>query len=133
VVYKKLITLIIEVLENVMKYSDNFVEFTSVHPEFAPEFKISRNGENYLLVSVNPVRKSDISRIKKKIDKINGMDEPALREFYRSTIRNGKFTEKGGAGLGFIEMAKTASKPLSYQFDQISEKYCNFKLHIRLR
>jgi len=131
--YKKLITLVIEVLENVMKYSDNFTEFTRMHPEFQPEFKLLRNGESYLVESVNPVKESDINLIRKKIDKVNSLDVAALKEYYRETIRNGRFTDKGGAGLGFIEIAKTASKPLSYHFDRISEQYYNFTMHMHIR
>jgi len=133
VIYKKLITLLIEILENVMKYSDNFIEFTRKHPEFQPEFILSRNGASYLIESVNPVKESDISIVRQKIDKVNSLDLTALKALYRETIRNGSFTDKGGAGLGFIEMAKTTNGPLFYQFDRISEQFYNFKLYLRLQ
>lgn len=133
VIYKKLITLVIEMLENVLKYSENFVDFTIKNPQFQPEFNLLRNGENYILESVNPVKESDINLVKKKIDAVNRLDHESLRMFYRESLANGTFTEKGGAGLGFIEMAKIASDPLSYTFDRISDNYFNFKLHMRVR
>jgi len=131
-IYKKLITLVIEVLENLMKYSDNYLDFTTENPEFQPEFSVARNGEYYLLQAENPIRSDDIHSVKAKIDKINRMDDKELREFYRETIINGKFSEKGGAGLGFIEMAKITRLPLSYNFEQITGRYYSFKLKIRL-
>ena len=131
-IYKKLITLVIEVLENVMKYSDNYLDFTAKNPQFQPEFSVIRNGEYYLLEAENPIRPDDIDFVKLKIDNINRMDEKKLREFYRETIVNGKFTEKGGAGLGFIEMAKITNLPISYNFEQLTGQYYAFKLKIRL-
>ena len=131
-IYKKLITLVIEVLENLMKYSDNYLDFTRENPQFQPEFSVARNREYYLLEAENPIRSDDIDLVKAKIDTINRMDDKELREYYRETIVNGEFSEKGGAGLGFIEMAKISSLPLSYYFEQIKGQYYSFKLKIRL-
>jgi len=131
-IYKKLITLVIEVLENLMKYSDNYLDFTSENPQFQPEFSVARNGKYYLLEAENPIRFDDIESVKHKIDTINRMDDKELREYYRETIINGKFSEKGGAGLGFIEMAKITSLPLSYNFEQLTGQYYTFRLKIKL-
>jgi hypothetical protein len=133
VIYKKLITLVIEILENVLKYSVNFVDFTIKNPQFQPEFNLLHNGENYMVETVNPVKESDINLVRQRIDTVNRLDYEKLRLFYRETLANGKFSEQGGAGLGFIEMAKIASEPLSYTFERISDNYYNFKLHMRVR
>ena len=81
------------------------------------------NAEKIQLVTSNPVRNEDIEVLKKKIDIVNNKDREALKDLYVKTITNGKFSEKGGAGLGFIEMAKTSGNNLEYSFKPINEQY----------
>jgi hypothetical protein len=131
-IYKKLITLVIEVMENLIKYSGNYLKFTAEHPQHQPEFSLKCNGEYYLLEAENPIRPGDMEAVRLKIDKVNRMDSKELREFFRETITNGKFSEQGGAGLGFIEMAKISSFPLSYSFKRINADYYAFRLKIRV-
>ncbi len=116
VLYKKLLTLMIEVLENILKYSDQFEEFIAENPGYLPEFELNRDVQGFVLKAKNPIRNEDMAEISQKIHKINTSGEEELKRFYRETITNGIFTEKGGAGLGFIEMAKITSKDLIFTF-----------------
>jgi len=130
VLYKKLLTLMIEVLENVLKYSDHFEDFATEQPEFLPEFELIREKHGFTLISRNPVLAVDSDIITERINKINASDEEELKKYYRETITNGMFTEKGGAGLGFIEMAKITAHPLAFEFQEVSEAYNLFKLKL---
>jgi len=47
---------------------------------------------------------------------------------YRQTITNGKFTDKGGAGLGLIEMAKITNNPIKYRFESINDQFSLYYL-----
>jgi hypothetical protein len=130
VIYKKIISLMIEILENIYRYSDHFKHFIKDNPLYEPAFQLARNESDYCVHSSNPIRKDDIDRVKKKIDKINTLKSEEMRLFYRETITNGEFTEKGGAGLGFIEMAKISCHPLQYQFKSLDEEFYNFELDL---
>ena len=132
VVYKKLISLMIETLENINKYSDHFSDFIKDHPTYEPAFLLAKNGGDYIINSANPILKNDIDRVKNKIDKINTLNSEEMRLFYRETITNGEFTEKGGAGLGFIEMAKISCHPIHYKFISLAEEYYNFELALKI-
>jgi hypothetical protein len=130
VLYKKLLTLMIEVLENVLKYSDQFEEFIEDYPHYSPEFELNLEEEKFILVSRNPVLKNDCDAIIKKIDRINSSDETELKKFYRETITNGVFSAKGGAGLGIIEMAKVVDEPIRYRFTNAAENYDVYELKL---
>ena len=41
VLYKKLLTLMIELLENILKYSEHFEDFTGKNPEYHPQFELN--------------------------------------------------------------------------------------------
>lgn len=132
VLYKKLLTLMIEILENVLKYSDRFEVFVLDNPDYQPEFELNLDDEGFVLTSRNPVRDKDVNEISRRIDKINTSDDEALKKIYRDTITNGIFTEKGGAGLGFIEMAKITSNNIAYSFIPIRKGFSNFEVTLHI-
>jgi len=132
ILYKKLLTLMIEVLENVLKYSEYFEDFIFQYPEYLPEFELNLNEDGFILMSRNPVRDEDRGSISEKIKRINTSNEEELKKIYRETITNGMFTEKGGAGLGFIEMAKIASHDLEFNFQPVAEGYSVYELIIHI-
>jgi hypothetical protein len=131
--YKKLLTLMIEVLENVHKYSEYFDDFIQEYPQFLPEFELTLNDDGFIMVSRNPVRKEDRKALAGKIKLINTSNPDELKKIYRETITNGLFTEKGGAGLGFIEMAKIASKDLEFSFHPAAAGYSIYELTIHIK
>lgn len=129
--YKKLISVMIEALENVTKYSEQFLCDRDVESEFCPSFRINQN-ENYLeLVTTNPVRNLEVASLKSRIDRVNNKSRDQLKELYKITITNGQFTSKGGAGLGFIEMAKTSGSNLEYTFKKVSDNYSIYTFRVR--
>lgn len=130
--YKKLLTLMIEILENVLKYSDRFEVFVLDHPDYQPEFELNLNEDGFILTSRNPVRDKDKKEISRRINKINTSDDDELKKIYRNTITNGIFTEKGGAGLGFIEMAKITTNTLVFSFKPIEKGFSYFELSLHI-
>ena len=130
--YKKLLTLMIELLENILKYSEHFEDFTAKRKEFLPEFELQQSKSSYILITRNPVTKKARDIVTQKIEKLNNYDEEGLKKYYRETITNGVFTEKGGAGLGLIELSRITAQRLEYRFDSIEGEYSMFELEIRL-
>ncbi|MFW6327694.1 MAG: SiaB family protein kinase [Bacteroidota bacterium] len=129
-VYKKLLTASIEILENIYKYHEYFENNFTNDNQFSPCFKIESNAVNFYLEAGNPVLNKDKEELKDKIDKINNLDRQGLKELYKSTITNGRFSDKGGAGLGFIEMAKMSGKKIDYNFSIINDSFSYFRLGI---
>jgi len=128
--YKKMISIMIEALENITKYSDQFHCNGDQQSGFCPSCQISRNSSGIELVTRNPVRKQDVDSLRARIDNVNKRNTEELKELYRSTIANGEFSAKGGAGLGFIEMAKTAGNKLEYSFESLSKEYSLYTFRI---
>lgn len=121
--YKKILSVMIEMLENVFKYKENFEHANELFPEYEPLFTIEIFEGGYKLISGNPILNSDIEKLKKHINHINSLDKEGLRQLFRSTLTNGQFSPKGGAGLGFIEMAKISEEPIDYEFIPINNTF----------
>lgn len=128
--YKKMISIMIEALENITKYSDQFPCNGDKTNSFCPSCQINRNTSSIEIVTRNPVKNEDVSPLRAKIDDVNNHNREELKELYKSTITNGEFTAKGGAGLGLIEIAKTAGNKLEYSFDDLSKEYSLYTFRV---
>jgi len=122
-VYKKVLLIMIEALENITKYNDQTPVNGNDSERFSPALYINRGTNSIELVARNPVRKKDVAPLRKRIDSVNSHQGESLKSLYREILTNGQFTKKGGAGLGFIEMAKTTGNKLEYSFDNLSTEY----------
>jgi hypothetical protein len=80
----------------------------------------------------NPVKRRDVSPLRSRIDEVNNQDSDALKALYKSTITNGQFSVKGGAGLGFIEMAKTTGSKLEYTFESLTKDYSLYTFRVSM-
>lgn len=128
--YKKLVTVMIESLENIYKYSDEYARFIEEMQKYMPSFCINKNSDKIQLITSNPVRNQHVDLLRNNIDRVNNKSRQELKELYMETITNGKFSAKGGAGLGFIEMVKTSGNNLEYTFDPISEDYSLYTIKV---
>lgn len=122
-IYKKLVMVIIESLENIYKYSDEFISFLETVENYIPTFCINKNSDKIQVITTNPVHNKHVDVLRSKIESVNNKSREELRTLYVETMTNGKFSVKGGAGLGFIEMAKTSGNDLEYSFESISDEY----------
>ena len=130
VFYKRMLSVMIEVLENIYKYSDQYQDNSFITKNIIPTFRIDREGDKYCINSTNPIKSKDSIILKNKIDRINNTTKAELKLLYRQTISNGQFTDKGGAGLGLIEMAKISGNPIEYKFDPINEEFLLYDLTV---
>ena len=130
--YKKILSVMIEALENVFKYNEFFENESELFPEYYPVFNLEAIDNCYFLTTGNPILNKDICRLEEHIKRINLLDKEGLRQMFRNTLTNGQFSSKGGAGLGFIEMAKVSGEKLQISFSPINDtfSYYSFKVSI---
>lgn len=130
--YKKVLSVMVECLENIYKYMDTIGIDISLPTNHKPKFILEHNEKEFFLYAGNPVLQDHISGIKNKIDRVNNLEFDELKKLYKKIITNGKFTSKGGAGLGFIEMVKTTKNKIDYRFDPIDDEFSYFHFNIRI-
>lgn len=130
--YKKMISVMIEALENITKYSDQFQCGSVEKDDFCPACYMNRNTRSIELITRNLVRKKDVDSLRSRIDNVNRQNREELKDLYKSTITNGEFSPKGGAGLGFIEMAKTTGNKLEYTFKEMQGDFSLYTFRVVL-
>lgn len=130
--FKKVLMIMIEALENTFKYGDHYQNETELIEDYSPRIKIFSKDGTYQIECANPIQKIDVPILKRKLEHINSLDKQGLKEEYKRIITNGQFSEKGGAGLGIIEMAKISDGALNYSFEPINERFEFYVLQIRI-
>jgi len=130
--YKKILLVMIESLENIMKYTADNAVSESVNKKFQPCFYIERKEKKYILGSSNLIESNNIEHLKKRLEHLNKLDNHGLKELYKSTITDGQFSHKGGAGLGFIELAKISAEGIKYSFEPVNDVLSYFRYIITI-
>lgn len=89
---------------------------------------IGKSPEGYWVSSRNLVEKEDIPNLKERLDKISGSDRQQLKALYKEQMR--KQPSPTGAGLGLIDIARRAVKPLEYSFTAANDNCSFFRVHV---
>ena len=66
--------------------------------------------------------------LRKNLENITGLDPEKIREVYRTMLQDSIIGNKGGAGLGLMEMARKTGNKLDYDFLPLDDKYSYFIL-----
>lgn len=125
--YKKILLIMIETLENMMKHSENSMR--APYDAF-PELLLKFGNNQFIIQTCNPINSNNIQNLKTRIDFLNNLDQSGLKKLYKETITNGVFTKSGGAGLGLIEIAKISCNPIQYEFEPVNQEYSSFRQKI---
>ena len=128
--YKKVLLVMIETLENIMKYGAGMVIALPDGFGSTPAFSIVKEGERYLVSASNALPQQDIPVLENRLAYLNTLSAQGIKDLYKETITNGQFTKQGGAGLGLIEIAKISGNRLDYEFTPIDEAYSNFRIRV---
>jgi len=123
---RKVFNVMVECLQNIVKHSEeDNVENIKEHSAI---FMIGKNDNAYIITSGNAVGNDVKGKIAEKIDYINKQDRDGLKALYKEIIKTGSISEKGGAGLGFVDMARKSGEKLIYDFKDIDGQSSFFSL-----
>lgn len=126
-VQRKVFHVMVECLQNISKHADDFGPDDNL---FAGRgiFMVSKRETEYSVTTGNAIDKSRVEETKKLLDYINSLDKDELNELYKKQMKEGRLSEKGGAGLGFIDIVRKTGHKLEYHFLPINENTIFFLL-----
>lgn len=130
--FKKTYGVLVECLENILKHTSN-INSNVTSTRLTEGIVLFGYNENEYIVTVgNLVHNDQIDALKEKIDFVNSLDRQGLREQYENILRNGSISEKGGAGLGIIDIALKSGKKLGHLFKAYNPDCSFFALQITI-
>lgn len=126
-VQRKVFHVMVECLQNISKHADDF------GPEdylFAGRgiFMVSKRETEYTVTTGNAVDNSRVEETRVMLDHINSLTKDDLNELYKKQMKAGRLSEKGGAGLGFIDIVRKTGRKLDYHFLPITAQTSFFLL-----
>lgn len=126
-VQKKVFHVMVECLQNISKHADSFGSDDFL---FAGRgiFMVSKGKNDYHVTTGNVIENDKIEELTEMLNHINSLDKDGLKQLYKNQMKEGRLSEKGGAGLGFIDIARKTGNKLEFHFLPIDESSSFFLL-----
>lgn len=135
---KKVFNVLVECLQNLYHHID---EMETPVPDPVSEngastksaiLMIGKEDNNYYILTGNHILNEKISSLRDRLDKINSLSKEELKALYQEILNNEEFSNKGGGGLGMIDIVRKSGQKLSYNFQPVNDKHSFFSLHIKI-
>lgn len=130
---KRIYSLSVECLDNILKHSGLNVENHELLINYPPRFIVERIGENYLIHTGNIILNVNMNDIIARLEKLNKLAFEEVNDLYKKSLANAEISDKGGAGLGLIVMAKFTRHKIRYDFEKINDKFSYFAMQLNLK
>lgn len=123
---KKTSFLVAECFQNVVRHGAREREAADI-TDSAESFVIRFKNRACFIASENTLPNKQVKALQDKLIEINKHEKQELKGLYKRILEGGDFSDKGGAGLGLIEMARKTENKLSFSFrpkDENSTVFC---------
>ncbi|SFT51484.1 hypothetical protein SAMN05216474_1009 [Lishizhenia tianjinensis] len=133
-IVKRICNIVIESLQNLYHHQIDPTQYPkSINEKHRNMiFIITFKDDNYHVHTGNFMKASETARIKRKIEEINNLSETEIKESYQSKLATLTQSEKGTAGLGFIDMRRKSGNPLRVNFHKLNSELSFFCLDITI-
>ena len=128
---KKVYNIMVEALQNLYHHMDK-KNYEDHSPFSTVMFIIGKIEDRYCILTGNFIDGEKKDFLKEKLDYINSLDEMQLKEHYKDVLNNGIRSEKGGGGLGMIDIARKSGHKLEYNFEKMDADYYFFSLNMKI-
>ena len=120
----------VEQVQNVIRYSS---EHEAEEGQPASELRygvmtVGCKNDRYFVSCGNVVNTTDVERLRASLTHIQGLDRRQLRVFYKESLKADVPAKSKGAGVGFIHIARTASRGFEFDFSTLDDDHAYFCL-----
>lgn len=128
-IIRKVFNVLVECVQNIVNHAD---PSPIKKLNKAAILVIGRGSDHYFVITGNLIRNERIENLKEIIDLINNLSPEVVREYYTEKMKVAEFSQKGGAGLGLLDIARRSGRKMEYDFRPVNEdfSYFSFKANI---
>lgn len=112
---KRIFNIMVEVLQNICKHQSSTETNTAI-------FMVGKQKNDFAILSGNELQNIKREQLISLLDNINAHDKDGLKSLYKEAKLRSVISEVGGAGLGFIDIARKSGNKLSYCIKKIDEE-----------
>jgi len=128
---KKVYNVLVESLQNLFHHVDSAPK--GISDSISEKFGllvISKAKGNYRIITGNFILNDKIEKLEEKIKRINRSSAEEIKELYKFILNHQKISEKGGGGLGLVDIARKTGNKLGYKFEEFDKMQSFFYLDI---
>lgn len=113
---KRLFNILVECLQNLYHHYELVVPDIPGNDDPAVLIMVAKNRTGYNVITGNYIYNEGVDALQQKLEEINKMSPLQLKELYKSVLDNGKYSKKGGGGLGMLDIARRSGEKLAFGF-----------------
>lgn len=114
---RKLSFLLVECFQNILRHRSKATSEAETEAFNEGMFSFRSLERAFYINSINRVDADDQERLTQTVEQINQLSKDELKQLYRARLRETEISDRGGAGLGLIELARKSGQPIQYEFD----------------
>lgn len=126
-VQRKVFHVMVECLQNISKHAEDTGEGNYLFSGRGI-FMVSKREDVYAVITGNIIENDKKEDLDNMLKKINSLNKDELKEYYKQQMRGGELSDKGGAGLGFVDIVRKTGNKLDYYFLPIDDNSSFFIL-----
>lgn len=123
---KRSFHILVELLQNISKHG------YEMDGRREGVFMLSTEKGYFSIMAGNYIANSQIERIKLLLDFINDNQRDDVMEYYKGILRFGKPTEKGGAGVGLIDIMRNSAGKIDYRIYSVNASVSFYCIKVRI-
>ena len=128
---KKVYNVLVESLQNLYHHVDRVPDdFEDQTSEKYGLIVVKKVGNGYKIIAGNFVKAENIEKLEERIKRINRSSHEEIKELYKFILNHQKISQKGGGGLGLVDIARKTGNKLDYAFTEYNSKHSFFYLTI---
>lgn len=93
-------------------------------------FLLRSTSKQHEVTAINAVTEQAMNALATDLEKLRGLDLQQMKQVFLRGLQSEERTQRGGAGLGLIEMARRSGHPLRHQFRGIDGDLRLFALQV---
>ncbi|MDK2977627.1 MAG: hypothetical protein PWP52_341 [Bacteroidales bacterium] len=130
---KRVYSLAVECLDNIFKHSDLTDINNKLVNKYPPKFIVEFFHDTFLIHTGNIISNENTEKVIQKLTQLNKLADTEVNQLYKDSLSNAEISEKGGAGLGLIVMAKTTRQKIHFDFERINHNFSYFAMQLNLK
>jgi hypothetical protein len=78
---------------------------------------LKKTEKGYNIITGNFIQSKNVEKLEEKIMRINRSTHEEIKELYKFILNHQRISEKGGGGLGLVDISRKTGKKLGYIFN----------------
>ncbi len=129
-VKKRIFNVLVECMQNLYHHSE--AETPGDLSTRRAMLELFYDNDFYYILTGNFIKNTEIAPLQERIDRVNSLSKEDLRKYYREILDNNQISDKGGADLGMIDMARKSGQKLDYNFSKVNDELSFFDLRVKV-